>query len=177
MKNYLTALAALMVIAGCKKEASDLPAATQTGANTFGAMVNGKTWAPQGFGVVHTAPLLEAHYVNAHRDVLINARNFASEPTETEFEIYLQQVTQPGTYWLNSNTAHSPDQSASYGYYIKRKLMPDNEWITNATFTGRVDITYTDTVNHIVSGTFSFDAINMYGNADTLHVTDGRFDV
>ncbi|MBD0285163.1 MAG: hypothetical protein ICV79_07030, partial [Flavisolibacter sp.] len=44
-------------------------------------------------------------------------------------------------------------------------------------YSGRVEITKADTVNHIFSGTFSFQAANMDGRSAPLSVTDGRFDV
>jgi hypothetical protein len=69
-----------------------------------------------------------------------------------------------------------PNGAASYGYYVKRNITPQNEWLTSSIFTGSVNITRIDDVNMIVSGTFRFDAGSIY-NSDVLHVTEGRFDV
>ncbi len=176
MKTTFFTILVFIALISCKKDVSQLPDATDIGANTFGAQVNGTFWKPQGFGIVPTSPLLEARYI-LNRDVIINARNFSSEPTETEFEIYLKHVVAPGTYELKSNTAKYPSQTANYGYYIKRKLTPVNEWITTTQYTGKVVITKADTLNHIVSGTFEFNAINMYSAPEALTVTNGRFDV
>ena len=151
-----------------------MPAATQTGANTFGAKVNGNLWVPSN-SPIGGASKLEARY--AANDLIINARNLGSTPTESEFEIYIKDLNGSGVYPLNQNTAQYPNQAASYGYYVLRKFTPINQWITGAQFNGEVTITLDDRVNHIVSGTFQFDALNMYGTADTLHVTDGRFDI
>ncbi len=45
-------LAALLGLSQCKKKDPDpvdqLPPATQTGANTFGCLVNGQAWTPNG---------------------------------------------------------------------------------------------------------------------------------
>ena len=53
MKNILSiTMLALLCAASCKKENKNedqLPPATQTGANTFGCLVNGKVWIPKGF--------------------------------------------------------------------------------------------------------------------------------
>jgi hypothetical protein len=78
---------------------------------------------------------------------------------------------------LNEATAKYPSQTASYGYYVRRKYTPENEWITNTRYTGRIDVTAYDSVNRFISGTFSFNAINIYNDPQTLEVTDGRFDV
>ena len=47
-------LAALLGLSQCKKKRDpapedQLPPATQTGANTFGCLVNGQPWTPQGY--------------------------------------------------------------------------------------------------------------------------------
>jgi Family of unknown function (DUF6252) len=160
----------------CKKDISELPPATQTGANTFGCKIDGVFWAPQSFAGTNASNKLEARY-GGNNGVFINARNFSSSPTETEFEIYLSNVTGPGVYNLNTATGIYPSQTASYAYYVKRKITPLNEWITNAQFTGTVEISKSDKVNGIISGTFSFTAGELSATASALNVTEGRFDV
>lgn len=173
MKNIFICIFSLVLLVSCKKEVTELPTATQTGANTFGAKINGVFWAPQGFGPLPANDILEARM--AGRDITINARNFSSSPNETEFQLTIFNVTAPGTYLLNTNVAH-PFGAASYGYYVKRNFTPANEWLTSSTYTGRVVITRIDEVNMIVSGTFEFNAGSIY-NSDVINVTEGRFDV
>ena len=177
MKNTFVLLTFLSFwLVSCKKNVDELPPATETGANTFGAKVNGEFWVPQGFGIMPTAPILEARFTPGN-NLFINARNFGSSSTETEFEIYLQGVNAPGTYLLNANTAKYPNQSANYAYYIKRRFTPKNEWMTTASYTGVVNITKVDIPNKIVSGTFQFTGINLDGPSEPLNVTEGRFDI
>ena len=176
MKNILPLICCVLLLASCKKEVDELPAPTDTGSNTFGLKLDGEFWVPQKFGIVPTAPILEARYTGTG-GLFINARNFASSPTETEFEIYLQNVTGPGNYPLNQLTYKYPNQQASYGYYIKRRLMPLNEWITSDRFTGNVSITKFDRSANIVSGTFEFTAGSIDSTAAPITVTEGRFDV
>ncbi|MBI5858029.1 MAG: hypothetical protein HZB42_10340 [Sphingobacteriales bacterium] len=173
MKNILSLAVLALFFVSCKKNVDELPPATQTGANTFGAKVNGNFWVPQGFGSFPANDILEAR-MSGH-DITINARNFSSSPNETEFQLTIYDVTAPGTYQFNTDVTH-PNGAASYGYYVKRNFTPQNEWLTSATYTGRVIITRIDDVNRIVSGTFEFDAGSIY-NADVLHVTEGRFDL
>lgn len=169
-------MAICVIIVSCKKDVDELPPITQTGANTFGANVNGELWVPAGFGIAQTSPKLEVRYLPG-RDIIINARNFSSSPTETEFEIYLRNVTTPGVYLLNTTTGKYPNSSGNYAYYLIRKITPTDDWITSSQFTGRVEITKTDTVNRIVSGTFEFTAQNINPSSSPLTVTDGRFDL
>lgn len=159
----------------CKKEISALPPATQTGANTFGCKVDGQLWGPSGFGIAGAAKL-EANYYDG-RTIIINARNLSSSPTESEFEIHLMNVVTPGTYFLNTTTQKYPNHTGNYAYYVVRKYIPLNEWITTSQYTGQVEITKTDTVNRIVSGIFQFQAINLYNSPQPVNVTEGRFDI
>lgn len=174
MKKILIGCFLIALLASCKKEVTELPAATQTGANTFGAKVNGVFWKPQGFGPLPANDILEAR-MSGH-DITINARNFSSSPNETEFQLTIFNVTAPGTYLLNTNVIH-PNGAASYGYYVKRNITPQNEWLTSSAYTGRVIITRIDDVNMIVSGTFEFNALNIYNAPEPMTVTEGRFDV
>ena len=128
------------------------------------------------FGIVPTAPILEARY-DGQRTLMINARNFASSPNETEMEIYLNNVTGPGTYQLNKATSTLPGATANYAYYVKRRITPENEWMTNAHYPGTVTITRLDAANKIVAGTFEFKAINKENAPEPLTVTEGRFDI
>ena len=173
MKNILALAVLALLFSSCKKNVDALPAATQTGANTFGAKVDGKLWVPQGFGAFPANDILEAR-MSGH-DIVINARNFSSSPNETEFQLTIYNVTAPGTYLFNTNVTH-PNGAASYGYYVKRNITPQNEWLTSSIYTGQVNITRIDDVNMIVSGTFEFNAGSIY-NSEVLHVTEGRFDV
>ena len=176
MKNILPVIFAFILLVGCKKDVESLPDPTQTGANTFGAKVDGAFWVPQRFTSVGSSTILEARMTGTGT-LIINARNFSSSPTETEFEILIRNMTGPGTYPLDQLTAKQPGESASYGYYIQRKFMPEHEWITNAAHTGSVTITKYDPANRIVSGTFAFNAATTDGSANPISVTEGRFDI
>ena len=165
----------LFFVSSCKKEVTELPPATQTGAHTFGAKVDGKLWVPQGFGPFPANDILEAYFVTGG-DLRIHARNFSSSPNETEFEFFIRGVLAPGTYMLNATAGH-PTTSVSYAYYVKRNLTPENEWMTSSDYTGSVNITKIDLVNNFVSGTFQFSAVNLYNAPQPISVTEGRFDV
>lgn len=177
MKNILVLLCALPVLAGCKKTVDSLPVASQTGANTFGLTLDGQFWVPQKFAGIN-APILNAQLTgSSQNDLVITAQNFASEPSEKEFQLYIKNITGPGTYALNRNTDIYPHASGSYGYHVKRKINPLNEWITSSKDTGSVTITKWDLPNRIVSGIFEFKAASIDSSAAPITVTDGRFDI
>ena len=174
MKNIPAICLSLFLLASCNKDVTELPPATQTGANSFGAKVNGAFWVPKSFGPLHN-DILEVRFL-ANNDMYINASDFSSSPTETEFEILVKNVTGPGTYLLNTDVTY-PSTTASYAYYVKRRLTPIDEWITSSQQTGSVTVTKFDIPNHIVSGTFQFNLVNMDFPAQTISVTEGRFDI
>lgn len=158
----------------CKKEVTELPPATQTGANTFGLKLNGEMWIPRGFAGLPDNDKLIARLLG--NVLIVTAQDLSSSPTETEFELRIFGVTGTGTYSLNTNTSY-PSGPTNYGYHVKRRFNPLDEWITSATQTGSVSITRLDTTAHIVSGTFQFNAQNLVNAAQTISVTEGRFDV
>ncbi len=166
---------AALCLSACKKEISNLPDETQTGANTFGAKINGENWGPLKAGILPTAPILEARF-GVENSVFINARNFSRTPLETEMEIYLRNVTGPGTYRLDQATDVYPNQSAAYAYYVRRKIQVEDEWITSEKATGEVVLTRYDTASRVIAGTFHFTGNARYGSAP-ITVTDGRFDL
>ena len=175
MKKILAICTSIFLLAACNKEVIELPPATQTGAQTFGAKVDGAFWTPKGFGSIPANDKLEIR-VLAGTDIYIYARDFSLSPTETEFEIHLVNVTGPGTYLLNADVSY-PSSTGNYGYYVKRRLTPLDEWITSSRQTGSVTITKFDLPNHIVSGTFQFTAGSIYNAGGVLTVTEGRFDI
>lgn len=173
--RWIPVMFMFFVLSACSKDVVELPPVTETGENTFGARLDGSFWTPAGFGIVPTAPLLEARFIDDN--IKINARNFSISPTETEFEIYLKNVTETGVYLLNKNVSIYPNQTESYAYHIKRKLRPIDQWVTNANFTGVVNITKVDRVNKIVAGSFEFRAESMSNPGEFITVTEGRFDI
>jgi hypothetical protein len=176
MKLVWALLLAAITTVSCKKQIDELPEETGTGANTFGAKINGELWGPLKFGVAATTPILEAHFAG-NNSFRVVARNFGSSPKESEMEIYLHNITEAGTYTLNQTTAIFPRASASYAYYVERKFHPTNEWITTLQYTGMVTLTRLDIPAKIIAGRFEFRAINSGATPEPITVTEGRFDV
>jgi hypothetical protein len=175
MKKTILSVFVLMTLVSCdKKNVTELPPATQTGANTFGLKINGEMWVPKGFAGIADSDRLKARRLGDH--VEITAQNFASSPTETEFVLKIFGVTGTGTYLFNTTTNH-PGGLVNYAYHVKRNLNPIDDWITSASQTGSLTLTRYDTTARIVSGTFQFNAENVMNASQTISVTEGRFDI
>lgn len=172
--NFCFGCLFLLLLTACNKEVDELPADTQAGVNTFGAQIDGVKWIPKGFGPFPASNLLEARFTTP-TSILINARNFASSPNETGFEILVTGVTGPGTYSLNTHV--TLPSTSGYGYYLKNRFTPQEEWLTSAEYTGTVTISRLDIANKIVAGTFRFNALSIYNTPHSISVTEGRFDI
>lgn len=171
MKSCLIAFVLIsfaLCVVTCKKDnSSELPLPTQTGQNTFGCKINGKVFRAGG-----TAMFVHCVVVNynAARDfpnlLRIDAQD-CNDPNKTD--IYIspsQKILQPGTYKLHS--VCSFQQGFIYEDAKTSCAYPDDS-------ANSLIITRLDTVNHIVSGQFSFTATDWNTKAH-LEVTEGRFD-
>ena len=159
----------MFLIVSCKERDQDpeiLPAATQEGKNTGGAIVNGQIWiakieAPDSMPggnntYYYTSPLLGTFSLQI---VLLKYKNSNSRIV---INISDTQVFSPQTY---------PILGDSLSFYHPNL---DTVYYTNPNNNGTITITKFDKVNNVVSGTFSFKAVNSAGEVVTI--TDGRFD-
>ncbi len=174
-KNKLNRIFILLLFiatfTSCKKET--LTSATQVGANTFSCRVNGVIHIPnnEAFSVDAISTRM---YLNDDPNFynLTVLTNYSRKKPAEKIYITLYKVNQPGIYKLVSSEFR-------FGEY--RVLVPepfggiiyDSRTLNN----GEVNITKLDRVNKIISGTFSFEAINKNNANDKVSITDGRFDL
>tara|TARA_R110000868_G_scaffold147071_5_gene368239 strand:+ start:628 stop:1215 length:588 start_codon:yes stop_codon:yes gene_type:complete len=181
----LTFLLFLVAIA-CKKEDSpssrkvELPYITQTGEHTFGCMIDDRVWRPSPSISSET----QFHYLHAYlflRDgadlISIKARierEGGNDSNSSEyFDLYaytdiigsqrplLISTSRSGCEYYYDNYKDGP-------LYSYRSIISDNSWI---------NISRLDTVERIISGTFSAEMLNENDHTDTIRVREGRFDV
>jgi hypothetical protein len=178
MKRIYTVLATisfcLVIITGCRKSQPDnqLPPATQTGKNTFGALINSSIWVPK--GSVFATPNLQIRYnpdyangslaIFAYRipDTVINHRTHHGVLIDS-----IKNYSYPHTFVLRANSQND------FGY----TGYPCNYDTNDPLISGKGSITITkfDYPNAIVSGTFSV-SFSKNGCPDVT-ITDGRFDM
>jgi hypothetical protein len=173
MRHILIALSiALLLLTSCKKEKDKLPSATATGANTFGCLVDGKAWLPTGGGFWSGVnPTSGGFFRNVDQSLNVYIKAYAENEA---FQIFLKHVTSAGTYELNQDTDIMPGPifPESYGSY---SLTGQDDFITDASHTGRVQITYADTLQGIVAGTFEMQLFQK-STGKVINVSKGRFD-
>ena len=169
MKNLFLLIMLSISITACRKDddqnTTELPKATQSGANTGGAIVDGKIWValiePPIIGNGSSGTYYQS--VNGKYQLQINLRGV--EDRNGNFiviKITSNQDINVGDYVIND----IEENKGIYSIALKG-------YITNPNNTGVLSITKFDKENKIVSGTFSFKA--QYQDS-SVTITDGRFD-
>jgi hypothetical protein len=175
--SSLMFLISLTLIApSCKKAANNnpgLPPATQKGSNTMGARINGVIWVKGAcISCIGGQTGLSVTGNNGTFRIYGEAPNSSGGKTSIIF--FMRGVTHTGDYPLTKDVLNSSTVSDG-----ELSIDKDNTTLiykTDDTHLGTVTITKLDPSNHIVSGVFSFDAINQKDINDTTHITEGRFD-
>ncbi|MDQ2770915.1 MAG: DUF6252 family protein [Bacteroidota bacterium] len=173
MKTYPLLLAALLGLSQCHKKdpepVDQLPPATQTGANTFGCLVNGQVWTPQGYnGRSNYSVSYDAGLNGGVFDLSVYRYNPGS-PDEQSLVLYANQAARAGDYSFRSpqRTRASFEDDKTNCYWSSRDSATTYR-------RGTLTITRLDLQAGIISGTFSF-TLHKPG-CDSVRVTNGRFD-
>ena len=175
----------LFTFYSCKKQKpsnpiDQLPPATDTGAHTFGCLVNGEAVViHKSFGDL--SPDFGSQYQLAYNSIsgyvfgvsildLVDGCHFKG--VGLLLDSMQLQVT---NYPLNTGRI----KYGKFGYVNISNgcgSSPFLMYTTDSAVTGQMTITHFDQQKQIVSGTFYFDAVEAT-SGDTVHVTDGRFDM
>ena len=179
MKKIIALLIITTFLACCNKDdnpepapppISQLPPATQTGANTFGCLLDGEVFKP---GITNNSyncfyQLVDGEYyfnvsASNQKAGILKAIGIATEKKTISLGRTLNLLERIsgnayGTYYTgNSNTG------------------TDDLMYTSQTQTGELKITKLDFTNNIVSGTFWYDVKD---NQNVVHqIREGRFDM
>ena len=183
---FLLSLSALVFTsAKCRKDKNNnpvdqLPPETQTGANTFGCLVNGKVFKPGGASL--TGGSLSCNFQNLgtgtnggfyFRLAAINRNNNIGESRSIGIFTDSLEIISGGNY----SFVIPGIRGTAYALYGYSKVSPTtiDDYETNNLYSGKLVITKLDESNQIVSGTFWFDAIN--ANGGKVEIRQGRFDM
>lgn len=172
----------MSIMAACKKEntlqdeLSKLPPNTQTGANTFGCLVNGKAWVAQNEDCfILCDPSFKMYYdwsnggyLSIDAIFLNSAENinqgigfgFDSTNFKTSFKYNDIGMAHLGFYFFNKNLANDCKEIKT----IYRNTMTS----------GTIMLTKYDLQTGIVSGTFEFTLTKP--GCQNIIITNGRFD-
>ena len=171
MKRILVLIITTFTLCCCDKEdnkpknpVSQLPPETQTGANTFGCLINGEPFVvsntSQQTAIYQDGGLLIGSQKNINNN-LTQVSMFISEANIGAI------IAENNSYVLNSNSVPKGE------YYIENQ---NCFYFTSNNYTGSLMITKIDNINFVISGKFEFKSISD-NCADIINITNGRFDL
>ncbi len=163
----------LFTFGNCRKNNDEpqLPPETQTGANTFGCLVDGKIFLPKGDPLAGPIKKAQYQFVNNKYGFGISAKNSNSSLVKSVGIQGDSTLINTGTYDLTDYNI----KGILSGAYAEFQSGNINDFYSNSINRGQLVITKFDTVNQIVSGRFWFDAKNI--NGQIVQVREGRFDM
>jgi hypothetical protein len=148
-----------------------LPPITQEGKNTFGCKVDGEVWVPRIEAFVPVTDLICVNKIPKEKgDFRIIAKLVTQTKNNTMNIIFGPTLFSVGkVYYTDFQKASCQfsDLTNSSGYYTPKSDSTEN-W---------VDVSYLDTINHIISGTFQFKVVHDQNPNKKISITDGRFDL
>jgi hypothetical protein len=165
-----TVLTILLCTFSCERQS--LTPETQTGENTFSCRVNGKVWIPGSTGFFGDDPI-SGGFRWFVKDSLMGFHIFTIASNGDQIQLHLRSSA-VGTHKLNRKTAARDFQMNAENYLLFRKKS-GYEYITSNVNIGTVNITKSDTISGILSGTFGGELVDRSGN--TINVRNGRFDI
>lgn len=179
------AIGFILMSVACKKdkqqlpvsELAKLPPATQTGANTFGCLVNGKAFLPNYINL-YQGTGIQCYYMYINKGFYLTAggSHKNSDGSINSVILYADSLAEPLYQGDTLNLTGSGTHNKSFGVYnLIDPPYNSKSYSTDETVTGRLIITRLDQINLIISGTFSFDSGDQNGNK--ISVTNGLFDM
>ncbi|UOQ73226.1 DUF6252 family protein [Hymenobacter cellulosilyticus] len=151
---------------------SQLPPATQTGANTFGCLVNGQVYLPSGnAGISNYTVIYEPDFLGGSLQIVTYRYPEPKGGKTQEVSLGGINIDHVGTYKVGLNS------EVGVSFIDDYKMRPCNEYRNDqaAVYSrGTVFISRLDLSAGIISGTFEFTLAQP--GCDTIRVTKGRFD-
>ena len=147
------------------KGVESLPPATQTGARTFGCLVDGNAFIDTG------AINCFYQYVDGGYYFGLHGKNDDENPSSVNVATYNKTISEGETLLLTLKQ----DGYAWGGIYVRFPDAIGEGAFTDSEYSGELTITKLDYENNIVSGTFWFDVKHPQTGA-RIEIREGRFD-
>lgn len=158
----IVAMLCPLLFSSCKEEDA-LPEITMEGKGTFGCLVNGKLWLPEGGGLGQGAAIADR---STYGFLSIGANN-----NNSGIRLTLKDST-----GIKANSLYVfTNQPNYYGKYSIKINNSYCDYRYQNLVSGKLLITKLQ--SGVVSGTFEFTTYNPACGSDSIKVTEGRFDL
>jgi len=146
-----------------------LPPITDTGANTFGCLIDGKVFVPQK-PAFSTYEILQCNYqlVGGVQYLVLSGGDFVNN---NGVSLFTENIVLKADTILKFD---DPNHHLAYAYFYGSGNREDYKTLDSTN--GICNIKHFDPYKQIISGTFWFDATDT-ATGKVVHITDGRFDV
>ena len=181
MKNIIiVTMLILLCAASCKKskpitaltELEKLPPITQTGANTFGCLVDGKAWLPNGSKPQIGGPNIQVYVDPTFQGGRFSITGHQYNNFQSKVSFGSANCTSAGYFDLAL-----PVNGIDYNRFKNNVNTCEYSSFDLGTYRrGFFNISRYDLNNGVFSGTFEF-TIKSPTCGDTIRITNGRFDV
>lgn len=180
---HLLLLLPLLGMKKCEREpapAFKLPPATQSGANTFGFVIDSRVWQNYGW-LPYTAGQsdnLRATYSPRYgsKNFSLNAGQIARDAYEN-FYLSIDSLTSTGTYQASKIPRPGANVRAERGFTFENKETQTVYSYLYKGSTATITISKLDTIQHIIAGTFEGRLRTGNDSTKLVRITEGRFDV
>ncbi len=163
----------LLLLLGCQKKdptpEEQLPPDTQTGANTFGCLVNGQAWTPKGNNGTSN---YSVSYDTGINGGIFSLQTYRYPDASNAFQSIALDVS--SNLQVGSYSFRSPQRTRAVFNDTKIRCYWSSADSATTYRRGTLIITRLDRQAGIVSGTFSFTLYKP--GCDSIRVTKGRFD-
>lgn len=178
----LSLLPLLGMMKKCEREpvpVFTLPPATESGANTFGFLLDGRVWRNYGW-LPYTkseSDNLKASYSphNSSRNFSLATGQIGRDSYES-FYLTLDSLRSIGTYRASTRRVGTAVR-AERGFIFNNEDTKSVYSYVPSGSTATTTITKLDTVQHIIAGTFFGTLRSLGDTTKTISITAGRFDV
>lgn len=173
--TIITLLLALLLLVNCEDNFPDeLPPITTTGENTFGALMNGEVYVPNGsllqFAIDFDFPSKDNNY-----QFLINT---VRSSNETELDDARIRILQPNVRAIGIYEIFKASADYQLISYIHEERYDTSQFNACKELVGELNIIHLDTISKIISGTFELNLTELDPPVEKcLEITEGRFDI
>ncbi|WP_419802359.1 hypothetical protein [Mucilaginibacter sp.] len=160
LRTFSLFLFFLPLLVSCNKESLTKP--TQTGANTFSCKINGKVYVAKN---------------DLFAPGLIGGLRGGGATNSYHFECEAVMYIGNKSDYTIDLTVSPPISEGAFNITYGKLISNTGNGFRYSANGGSINFNHIDYLSQIISGTFSFTAVNSENSADVIAVTDGRFDM